>query len=167
MHSWLVALLIVVAGSAEAGPLRDLQTHVRTTDPYVRQVVHEAVETSPGFRTLVARLVRSDVVVYLIRGPVTPRLDAHLCFVSAVGGLRYLAIRLSPVLSPRRLVAIIAHELQHAVEIADAPWIVDEQTLAREYERSGVVSSWYGVKLFDSKAAILAGEQVWKEYRGD
>ena len=36
----------------------------------------------------------------------------------------------------------MAHELQHAVEIADTPAIVDGASLAREYQRIGYRQSW-------------------------
>jgi hypothetical protein len=163
VRALLIVLLLAAPGGADAAGAHDLATHVRTSDPYLRAMLRDAVAQSPCFRTLVARLVRSDVVVYLTRAAVVSGLDAHLSFVSSAGGFRYLAIRLSSALPPRRLVAMMAHELQHAVEIADAPWIVDGPTLAREYERSGIVNWWYGVKAFDSGAAILAGERAWEE----
>ena len=34
-------------------------------------------------------------------------------------------------------IAILAHELRHAVEIADAPGVIDRASLAREYKRIG------------------------------
>ena len=36
-----------------------------------------------------------------------------------------------------RLIAIVGHELQHAVEILEQPQIVNQATFASAYERSG------------------------------
>ena len=37
-------------------------------------------------------------------------------------------------------IAMMAHELQHAVEIAETPAIVDGESLVREYKRIGYVN---------------------------
>lgn len=48
------------------------------------------------------------------------------------------------------LVAILGHELQHAAEIAAAPWVHDAGTLARLYRRIGLR---LGSNAFDTAAA--------------
>lgn len=165
LGSLLVTFL--TTGRADADELREFEKHVRTTDVHVRDLVREAVDTSPSFRTLVARLVRSDLIVYVMCERVMPpHVEGQITFITAAGGVRSLAIRVRWGLLPRRYAATIAHELQHAVEIADAPWVVDEETLAREYERIGVDQTQpnAAIRAFDSGAAILAGEKVWREY---
>jgi hypothetical protein len=59
----------------------------------------------------------------------------------------------------------MAHELQHAVEIADTPAIVDGQSLVREYHRIGYVNSKSALPgiAFDTQAAVRVGERVLKE----
>ncbi|MBI4264084.1 MAG: hypothetical protein HY657_06900 [Acidobacteria bacterium] len=156
---------LLAAAPARAGELRDFEHHVRTTDLYLRELIRDAVDTSPTFRALVARLQRSDVIVYVSREGTLPSVDGQLTFRVASGGVRYLAIRLAWNRTPRRHVASLAHELQHAVEIADAPWVVDEATLEREYARMGDHGPEYGtVKTFETKAAIQAGRQAWRDY---
>lgn len=162
-----LVLLLVFAAPAGAGGLRDLDAHVRTTDGFLRALVRDATRTSPSFRTLIARLVRSDVVVYVTRERIDMAyVDASTSFLSAAGGVRYLAIRISPALSPRQLVAMVAHELQHAVEVADAPWVIDDESMAREYTKLGMLRLREDGthRTFDSQAAILAGERAWLEY---
>ena len=64
---------------------------------------------------------------------------------------------------PRR--ARRPHELQHAVEIAETPAIVDGESLVREYKRIGYVNQWStlpGVS-FDTLAAVRTGQQVLRE----
>jgi hypothetical protein len=62
-------------------------------------------------------------------------------------------------------IAILAHELQHAVEIADTPAIVDGESLVREYHRIGYVNAASALPgiAFDTRAAVHAGQQVLKE----
>ena len=51
---------------------------------------------------------------------------------------------------------MMAHELQHAVEIAETPAIVDGESLVREYKRIGYVNTWSPLPgvAFDTQAAF-------------
>lgn len=136
---------------------------IRSTDRRLRTLLERGVRTSPTLRALVARLHASDVVVYLqCDGPSAP--DGRLTFLSSAGGLRYVVVRMARF--PRaQQIAMMAHELQHAAEIADIPAIVDGASLAREYRRIGYVSPWKmqpGIS-FDTDAAVRTGEQVLRE----
>ena len=166
MRMVMAFFLLFAAGRADAGELLDFEKHVRTTDRDVRELVRDAMNRSPSLRTLVARLVRSDVIVYVMREHgLASQADGQLNIMATVGGRRYVAVRVAWERTPRRQAAIIAHELQHAVEIADAPWVVDDATLATEYERMGAHRPRLGVvKAFDTGAAVLAGEHAWLEY---
>jgi hypothetical protein len=136
---------------------------IRSTDRRLRALLNEGVRLSATLRALVARLHASDVVVYLeCDGPAGP--DGRLTFLSSAGGYRYVVVRMARL--PRaQQIAIMAHELQHAVEIAETPSIVDGPSLAREYKRIGYVNSRSELPgvAFDTRAAIRAGEQVMKE----
>jgi hypothetical protein len=136
---------------------------IRSTDRRLRTLLEHGVRTSPTLRALVARLHASDVVVYLhCDGPSGP--DGRLTFLSSAGGFRYLVVRMARF--PRaQQIAMMAHELQHAVEIADTPAIVDGASLAREYRRIGYVNPWNmqpGIS-FDTHAAVRMGQQVLRE----
>lgn len=169
MRAIVIVFLILAARPAGAGELPDFERHVRVTDDVdLRDLIREAMATSPSFRALVARLMQSDVIVYVIRERTLPSyLDGQISLMAVSGGKRYLAVRVSADRTPRRLAGIIAHELQHAVEIADAPRVVSAQTLAAEFERMGDRGSLYGIglaKTYETDAAILAGQQARREY---
>jgi hypothetical protein len=129
----------------------------------LRTLLDEGMRRSPTLRALVARLQASDVVVYLrCDGPIGP--DGRLTFVSSAGGYRYVVVRMARFRRAQQI-AIMAHELRHAVEIADTPEIVDGPSLVREYRRMGyenTASALPGVA-FDTQAAVDAGRQVLKE----
>jgi len=153
--------IAIAADSTTDGTRRQ----IRTTDARLRRLLEEGLRTSPTFRTLVARLQASDVVVYLrCDGDFTSSTDGRLTFVSTAGGYRYVVVRMARL--PReRQIAIMAHELRHAVEIADAPEVVDGHSLAREYKRIGYVNRRTELPgiAFDSQAAVQAGIQVLRE----
>jgi len=61
-------------------------------------------------------------------------------------------------------IAALGHELRHAVEIADAPSVVDVASLGELYRRIGFAS--HGVRKgtgFESRAAIESARRVWAE----
>lgn len=154
--------LSIAAESITGHPRRP---SIRTTDRRLRALLDEGLRISPTLRALVARLTASDVVVYLrCHGPTEPIGGGRLTFVSSAGGLRYVVVRMTR-LSRAQQIAIMAHELQHAVEIADTPAIVDGQSLVREYHRIGYVNAASALPgiAFDTRAAVHAGEQVLKE----
>jgi hypothetical protein len=164
----LVAMLALApAIDLHAGDPVPSVPHIRADDPRVRALITEATAVSPTVRALVERLTASDVVVYVAcEAAAHVRMAGRLNFVTAAGGLRYVVIRLK--LRQRRTtsIAVLAHELQHAVEIADNPSIVDEASLARAYERMGYRShSAHGVA-FDTKAAVETGRRVAEELGG-
>ena len=65
------------------------------------------------------------------------------------------------------LVGLLGHELQHAVEIADAPEAIDEQTLIGLYQRIGIGGAIRnGIRSFDTAAALVAGQRVSREIPG-
>lgn len=146
-----------------------LEGHIRTTDDRLRRLLELGTRTSPTFRALVRRLLLSDVVVYLWCDGATPRVsDGRLTFVSSAGGYRYIVVRLNRLASRERQIAILAHELRHAVEIADARTVVDSTSLAREYQRIGHVSSIsQATTAFDTTAAVDAGRRVLQELVAD
>ena len=93
--------------------------------------------------------------------------DGRLTFVSAVGGVRYVHVRVARLASADVQIALIGHELRHAVEIADAPGVIDGDSLAREYQRIGFLNArQIAGTSYDSDAAVEAGYQVLRDLTG-
>jgi hypothetical protein len=164
-----LAFPIVLASSIPSAASDDLDVRyrrIRTDDRRLQRLLDEGMLRSATLRGLVQRITQSDVVVYVrCDGDPLLRIAGRLTFLSAVGGIRHLVVRLAPLRSHAQQIAILAHELQHAVEVADAPAIVDSESLAREYLRIGHVNRHApppGIA-FDTQAAIDAGQQVFDE----
>jgi hypothetical protein len=159
-----------VVPSARAGEVIDAVRpgdgrHVRTPDARLRAAIDDGVERSPLFRDLIAQLDASDVIVYVqIDRSMPAQLQGRLALLSVAGGRRYLIVRIACFLTSLQQTAILGHELQHAVEIANAESVVDEASLAAEYRKigfgSGALRAGTG---YDSRAAIEAGQRVWHE----
>jgi len=166
LPSIILTLFTVVTLHGETPPLP--VPHVRIADPELRQLFDAGLVASPTLRALVRRLDSSDVIAYIRF--VQPRggIDGSLQFVGATAGIRYVLIRVVKMPTPGRQLALIAHELQHAVEVAVAPQVVDLQTFAREYERIGRASHYrrHWTRSFETLAAVATGERVLKELDG-
>jgi hypothetical protein len=136
---------------------------VRTIEPPLRALIDDAIRSSATVRALVERITASDVVVF-VECERNPAVSAagRLNFIVTAGGQRYVVIRLKPK-GRAVAIAMLAHELQHAAEIADAPAIVDEESLAREYARIGYRSHTTHGIAFDTRAAVDVGRRVIAE----
>jgi len=161
----VIVLSYAAANGAAAEPATFHLQRIRTTGARLHALIERGLRDSPTFRALAARLEQSDVIAYLIADMCAPPgIAARLTFLSASGGVRYVVVRLRPLGSPLQEVAVLAHELQHAVEIADHASIVDADTLAREYLRIGHLNrAMPAGTAFDTRAAIAAGYQVLRE----
>jgi len=162
----LVSLALACAFAATAPlaadePGLDPTTRLRPTQSMASRLIDEGTTKSPTFRRLVSRLQRSDVIVYVtVRLDMRPSLGGSLRFLGNSVTDRFLLVSLNGQNSRQMLVALLGHELQHAVEVADAPDVRNDAALADLYRRIGVrraVQSW------DSIAAQRVGQTVRAE----
>ena len=96
------------------------------------------IERSPTFRALVDTITRSDLIVYITaQFDMSVQLDGEIHLVTSVGNHRYMRILVRSELSPWDRCAMVAHELQHAREVADAPSVRDNATMDALYHEIG------------------------------
>jgi hypothetical protein len=141
--------------------------HIRTSDRGLQAALDDGLAHSQAFQALVAHLEASDVVVFLAYDRKPGDIASRVSFVSMAGGRRYLLIGMRTRLPRVRQVSILAHELQHAVEIADAPWVTSTASMARYYadlKYAGIVDASQQHR-FESRAAIDAENLVAREMR--
>jgi hypothetical protein len=135
--------------------------HVRGTGKVVPALLRTGFTQSRTFAGLLARLERSDVLVYIESVERLPgALEGRLLMLPPAHGVRYLRIQIALRGSPADSIATIAHELRHAIEVADATTVVDDGALAALYRRIGID---HGHNLFDTIEAQEIGKQVFKE----
>jgi hypothetical protein len=105
-------------------------------------MVDQGYASSPLFRRLVDSIGASDLIVYIERQSLRSQgLAGMTRFVVRAGGVRYVRIGIESTLVGRNSVAILAHELQHAAEIAEARWVVDRSTVQQLFGTIGHQSS--------------------------
>jgi hypothetical protein len=162
-----VVLLSGLPGAAGAAAgTREPGVHLRPLTHTAATLLAEATTGSPVVRDLVARLEATDLVVYLEDAAegCAPDLRACLRFLVAAGGVRYVVVRVDRWgVSPWDRIGWLAHELQHAVEIAGAPEVRDAITLARFY---GGVGWQSGRNRFETSLARAAGTLARQQLDG-
>ena len=79
-------------------------------------------------------------------------------------GHRYLRIQVGGHTGSNDSIALVGHELRHALEVAESPEVRDEASLIALYERIGHHSA--GTHHYDTGAAQAAGRKVKAELAG-
>jgi hypothetical protein len=171
-----LGLAVAIAVGAAATALADSKAKVkmpeviRCFENTLMDVVQQGITRSSTLRDLIDRLERQHVIVFLrSANNMPPATAGRTRLITASGSWRYLSIEVSDRLSKVELLALLAHELQHAVEIADAPDVVDEASLVAMYHRLGADTGrtpgtdgiW-----FETQAAIDTGRRVLTELFG-
>ena len=111
---------------------------MRPEDAAIRALVASGMGRSATFRHLHARLDASNVIVYVRFSRCAEGVGACLVWVSAGAGARRLLIMLDRFgRSPDELTVLLAHELQHANEVASAPEITDLDSFRKAFASLG------------------------------
>lgn len=134
---------------------------LRCLTPVAGHLVRQGLDDSPTFRALVGRLEKTDVIVFIVTGPRGDegcRGHANLRLICGRPGHRFLRIWIDPWWRTRReQVGLLAHELQHALEIGGAPDVKTQHAMTLFYQRIGQ-EVWS--HSYDSQAARDAGAAV-------
>lgn len=164
MKPCLVLATVVIAFTFSAAGAADVVLQrLRPLDPTAAQSLASGRERSALFRSLAARIERSDLIVYISsERPIPEGFDGRLQFASATPSVRYLHIVVRGSLRPDAFVATLGHELMHAVELADHLEVRCVESLYTLYSEIG-----YSVdgQSFDTRAAVEAGQRVLADVR--
>jgi hypothetical protein len=138
-------------------------TRVRPHSPRVATWFARGLQRSSTMRALADRVEQSDVVVYLeIAFRLDPGMAACVTWMASAPGARYLRVSMRANLREADAIAMLAHELQHVVEVIDSPEVQSGADLAALYARIGHRTG-SGGRTWDTVAALRAGELA----RGD
>lgn len=169
--SSLVVLALVVWSAAGAKASAADTVHVRSSDATILALLREGADRSTTFSTLVDTIERSNGIVYVEYGYCAfGRLNGCvLPLLASPSGDRYLRVIVTPDKRRRshdQLLALIAHELRHALEVFDAPEVVDVQTMNALYRRIGTPETG-GLSGYETSAARAAGDHALNELLAD
>ena len=159
--------LVLTAGLlAGAARLHAEVPCLRTDDRVVTDLVTRGLDASDTFRQLFERLERSDLIVHLRRGTQVPAGSGFNQFITHAGSYRFLRITLNVDRVNDDAVALLGHELRHAVELAEQPAVDDGDDYERMYDRIGYQSCQRAApRCYETHAAVIAGRDVMRELK--
>jgi hypothetical protein len=133
---------------------------IRTGNQDGASLVEESSRICPTVRRLLDVLQQSDVLVLVeVRDRVLNR-TGQLTFMGAANGVRWLRITIDGGNIALAQTAWLAHELQHAVEVAKAAEVKDVEGLRLLLQRIGTD---LGGGQFETDAAVATGKQALRE----
>ena len=140
MTTVVLAMAMAALTSRNVPPNGVQIAHIRTAVPRIQTALRDGYRGSSTFRTLVDRLRGTGAVVYIDAGRCRPqaRLPLEGCAMplASTAAVRYVRVLVDTGGGGDRLVALIGHELQHAVEITAASHAGDEREVAPSIEET-------------------------------
>jgi hypothetical protein len=155
----------MIASPASASPPD--ASRIRSTDAVLLALLHEGAERSATFHGLVDAISQSNGIVYVEFGYCAfGHLNGCLLpFMVSSHGDRYLRILVIPDKNRRthdQLLALIAHEMRHALEVLEHAEVVDVATLEAMYRKVGTPMAGQP-RGYETSAARAAGDAVLTE----
>jgi hypothetical protein len=156
----------MIAGTQLAAQTPTDLIRIRPESSLLRTVVAAAFDRSAIFRSLIDRIDHSDVVVHLTCEQFSsPTLNGRTVLVAATPFVRYLRVQIRCHQPTQLLVGIVAHELQHVVEIASTPRVIDDRSFGALYRTIGFATDEGDrVEQFETTAAQTVGARVQAEF---
>jgi hypothetical protein len=140
---------------------------IRPTDARLADILQYGIERSPTLRGLVDQIESGNVVVYLESEQSMPGLLlGALTWIGANDTLRFVRASIKVRPKSNGLVASIAHELQHVVEVVNAPWVTSDRRLRALYTAIGKRTS-VSDDVWDTAEARWTTQQVLRELNGE
>jgi hypothetical protein len=136
--------------------------HVHVGDDGLKTLIVRGIEGSATFRSILAQLDAAPIQVFAeCDSFMADGLSGRLNFVSTVRGVRYVQVAIRCTLSSRRQLAFLAHEFQHALEIATNLEIADDDSMENYYAGAGFQTHVDGIsRTFETDRAIAIQRRV-------
>jgi len=143
-------------------PLASDASQLRPVSAFEAAVIREGACGSPTLRALADRVDASDLTVHVsLKRFADRRLAGGLRFLAATPTDRVLLIDIAFGLDRYARIAMLGHELQHVVEVAETAQIRDKEGFRRFYALHGVEGAIDGG--YETDAARQAEIAIRKE----
>ncbi len=142
------SLVVAMVLTALVSPLGDAQNspdterlqliRLKPGDAEMRRLVTDGHRRSAAFRSLVDEIHRSNAVVAVQLGLCANGLRSCVSHVEGDDRQRHVRVKIQARGTEDRLIATIAHELQHVVEILREPEVTNAERALALYRRIGL-----------------------------
>jgi hypothetical protein len=162
-----LGMLVLAVGVACSGP--EPPCEIRVYDPLLIELLREGQERSATLRGLQQEFASSGWLLFVQRGW-CPERSAFGCLIHHVGqfeGRWFLRVVVNPDRGRRdNVIATLAHELQHAIEVASAPGVTDAASIQALFRRIGHIRiKTRSVITYETDAAWRTEESVLRDLR--
>ena len=160
----LLLMVTVTAQTTLVGSDERLVTRVKGLGEEFSSLIREGDRRSETFRAMVDEIQASNAVVMIQFGLcANGQFRSCVSHVGGTGGTRTIRILINPKLTTDRVIAMIAHELQHAVEIIRSGAANPDEVMAL-YRRIAVGECAKGRSdRCETEAALAVEKQVLDE----
>ena len=136
---------------------------VRTSSPTISALIQQAAARSTMFHGVIAEIGNTDGIVYVEPGKCPHGVRACLLMEMAISGSnRLLYVLVDTKRADTELMAAIAHELRHAVEVLSNRSLKTGTAMYFFYRLTGTS---LGRGAFETTAAVETGQAVRKQLR--
>ena len=154
----MVLLSLAISVRCEAQPADRL----RPASSFEAGLIEEGLCRSATLKSLVATLNASDLIVYVnVRRLSSRGLAGGLQFVSATATTRILRVVIGLTVDRAARIALLGHELQHAVEVAGAPHLRSAEAFDDFYRAHGLPGATQHA--YETEAARSTAERIRNE----
>jgi hypothetical protein len=150
-HLLALVFCSLVSSSALAADFAESwrEARIRPQDPRLTVLLRDGMTRSATFRALVNRIEASNLIVYVTLSPIMKAsLAGKLTWMTRAGAFRYVRATINTEQNTDQMIATLAHELQHAVEVLEDETVRDQRSLQELYKRigrpshSGITAGW-------------------------
>lgn len=161
----VLAGLVFGMGVVTEGHADERLHRVRSLDSVIRATLIDGCRRSATFAALVDDLERSSLVVYVEQVPTLSH-DKRGVLLHGGTGTGYLRVLLKRGLSRDHRVSVLAHELQHVREVAEAGVVADRAQVEQVFRTIGDAGLSGGRRQqYETAAALAMGRTVLSELR--
>jgi hypothetical protein len=160
--SLILTGLAGIGRSAFATPSQTTSDHVRAGNALIATLIQHAGERSNTFRRLLDTINASDGIVYIEPGTCGHGIRACFVKVTMAGPTRLLWVMVDTQGDDCDLMGLVAHELQHTIEVLSNPSVTSPAAMYFFYSQEADAGN---SPAFETNAAKRAGEAVRAEVR--
>ncbi len=164
LASGLLLLRVLTLPTGEAKPSPPPDPHVRPATVSAERLLADGTRRSYTIARLIDAIERSDMIVYLqLATPPQGWSTSHLRLIGTGSDRRwrYASVLIDVRLRTDERLEMLAHELQHVTEIAEARDVRDERSLEEFYLRVGMPGEHE--HSYETRRALLVQMQVGEE----
>jgi len=159
------AVTMALAAGAEAGSRLRGVTRIHPVNDQAAALLTDARQQSATVRNLIKQLEEGNVVAFVqVVSPEADGPQSTMRFMGASSLTRHVLIQVAECQAPCRRVELLAHELQHANEVAEATWVADNLDLRRLLMARGYRDS-DSARGYETVTAQLTERAVRREIR--